>query len=128
MRNWCLLLAFAACLIFAGCSTGGSAQTGAAAHDHKPTLDVKLDISGRQITVKVISDMRISAEHVGQTRAQGEGHIHMYLDDGEKTIVTGGEQTFKDLAPGTHTLKISLHNNDHTPYDVTKTMNFEIKP
>jgi hypothetical protein len=121
------LLGIAACLIFTGCSTGGSAQTGAAAHDHKPSLDVKLDISGRQITVKVISDMHISAEHLGKTRVQGEGHIHLYLDDGEKSIVTGWEQTFKDLAPGTHTLKISLHNNDHTPYDVTITKNFEIK-
>lgn len=127
MRKWGLLAVIAACLLFTGCSSAGTAQTGAAAHDHKPELDVKLAISGSQVTVTIASDMHISPEHLGQARKQGEGHIHIYLDNGEKIVATTGEQVLKDLDKGPHTLKVSLHNNDHTPYDVTKTIDFEIK-
>lgn len=60
-------------------------------------------------------------------RESGEGHVHMYLDNGEKIGVKEGQKVFTDLAKGKHTLKVSLHNNDHTPYDVTNTFEFEIK-
>lgn len=116
-------------LVLTACGTGQAADAGSGQqHDHKPSLDVKLDVSGNQVTVKVTTDLAISAEHYGQARKDGEGHIHMYLDNGEKIGVKQGEQVFKDLKPGPHTLKVSLHNNDHTPYDVTKTFDFEIKP
>ncbi|WP_162309366.1 hypothetical protein [Cohnella abietis] len=90
-------------------------------------MDVKLDIEDNQVTVKVNTDMTISPEHYGKARQDGEGHIHMYLDNGAKVAVKQGQQVFPNLSQGKHTLKVSLHNNDHTPYDVTKTYDFEIK-
>lgn len=94
---------------------------------YKPKLDVKLDVEGRKAMITVNTDMMISPEHYGQARHDGEGHIHMYLDDGEKIAVKERTTAFPDLAPGKHTLKVSLHNNDHTPYDVTRTLEFEIE-
>jgi hypothetical protein len=90
-------------------------------------MDVKLDISGNKVTVTVNTDMKISSEHYGMAREQGEGHVHMYLDNGDKIGVKEGYKEFPNLSKGKHTLKVSLHNNDHTPYDVTKTKDFEIK-
>ncbi|MFK7696223.1 hypothetical protein [Paenibacillus sp. HJGM_3] len=127
MRSWGLSLVLAACLLFTGCGADSSVHTGAGAAHGKPTLDVKLTVTGNQVVVKVDTDMHISAEHQGQERVQGEGHIHMYLDNGEKVVVAQAEQTLKDVPVGKHTLKVSLHNNDHTPYDVTKSIDFEIK-
>ena len=94
--------------------------------NHKPTMDVKTEVKGTELDVDVTTDMMISAEHYGMARQTGEGHIHMYLDNGEKIGVKEGHKVFKDLPAGHHILKISLHNNDHTPYDVTKTVEFDI--
>jgi hypothetical protein len=124
MKN--LYLIVIVCLLLTAC---GSKETMHAGMDMsaKPTFDVKLEITGKDVKVKVDTNMHISPEHYGAARKIGEGHIHMYLDNGEKIGVTSEEQIFKDLAPGMHNLKISLHNNDHTPYDLTKNMDFEIK-
>jgi hypothetical protein len=123
-----LYLALVCCLILTACSSGKAAPSNKGFDQtHKPTMDVKTDISGNQITVKVTTDMTISAEHYGMERQPGEGHIHMYLDNGQKIAIKEGQMVFKDLASGQHTLKVSLHNNDHTPYDVTKTIEFAIK-
>jgi hypothetical protein len=95
-------------------------------HKYKPALDVQVEVSGNKATVTVTTDMSISESHVGQARKLGEGHIHMYLDDGEKETVTKGFNEYSNLAAGSHSVRVSLHNNDHTPYDVTKTIAFEV--
>jgi hypothetical protein len=120
----CLL--FICCLFLTACGNGADSSSDAHAA-HKPTLEVKLDVSGTQVTVSVDTDMTISPEHYGKARKAGEGHIHMYLDNQNKISVTEGQHVFADLAPGKHKLKISLHNNDHTPYDVTETYEFDIQ-
>jgi hypothetical protein len=71
--------------------------------------------------------MSISPEHYGMAREDGEGHIHMYLDNLPKIGLKEDHTVIPDLLPGKHKLKVSLHNNDHTPYDVTKTFEFEIQ-
>ena len=126
MKSFYLLIV--SCLILTACSTTKANSGAAQQHEgHKPTMDVTWEVSGNQIAVKVDTDLHISPEHYGQAREDGEGHIHMYLDNGEKIGVKSGEKVFTNLQPGKHTLKVSLHNNDHTPYDVTKTFDFEIK-
>lgn len=127
-RTW---MALAAAVILAtGCSKNtmselkgpASAETAA-----KPTLDVQVETSDRNATVTVTTNMKISEEHVGMTRVQGEGHIHLYVDGGEKVVVTDSKYVIKNLQPGKHQVNVSLHNNDHTPYDVGKQVEFEIK-
>lgn len=118
------------CMLLSACSSkqaSGDTADAPAAAAKKPSLDVELELSGNKATVTVSTDIAISKELYGKERVMGEGHIHMYMDDGEKIVVTDKVAVFKDLSVGTHTLKVSLHHNDHTPYDVTKTVEFEIK-
>lgn len=127
MRKGSVLLLF--CLLLAACGNGKNDSTNAAeAHQsHKPSLDVKLDFAGHDVTVTVTTDLHISPEHYGQARHEGEGHIHMYLDGGEKIGVKELKHVLPNVPSGHHNLKVSLHNNDHTPYDVTKTIEFDVK-
>ncbi|MBW5447991.1 hypothetical protein GE107_18200 [Cohnella sp. CFH 77786] len=125
MKAWrIIILGIICCLALAAC---GDKKEHAVHTKYKPTMDVKWKVEGSKLIVDVITDMHISPEHYGQGRKEGEGHIHMYLDDGEKIGVKAGHKEFEDLKPGRHVLKVSLHNNDHTPYDVTKTIEFEIR-
>src|SRR4051812_7614339 len=105
-------LSLVCCLILTACGSEKASTTLGTGHEseHKPSLSVKLDVAGNQATVKVKTDMSISAEHYGEARKPGEGHIHMYLGNGDKIPATQGEQVFNDLPAGHHTLKVSLHN------------------
>ncbi|MFC0214000.1 hypothetical protein ACFFK0_16340 [Paenibacillus chartarius] len=122
-----LFLLLSISLTACGAAKPSSSSHAQAHSDHKPTLDVKLEVSGNQVTVKLTTDMLIAPDKLGAARKEGEGHIHMYLDDGEKIAVASEVQVFKDLSPGPHTLRVSLHNNDHTPYDITKSFDFTIQ-
>jgi hypothetical protein len=117
------------CFVLAACGSSKAATSGtsSAGHAHKPSLDVSWQVAGTSLTVTVDTDLHISPEHYGQGREDGEGHIHMYLDDQDKIGVKERVKKFDNLPAGPHKLKVSLHNNDHTPYDVTKTFEFEIK-
>jgi predicted small secreted protein len=127
MKKLCAVLLICSAILTA-CGAGRPADSGAhQAHVYKPTLDVKVEVHGNKATVNVITDLHISPEHYGLARKDGEGHIHMYLDDGDKIGVKEAKKVFPNLPVGKHSLKVSLHNNDHTPYDVTKTVDFEIK-
>jgi hypothetical protein len=121
-------LILACCLILTACGSNKTDHsTMAMVPNEKPTMDVKTVVTGSELSVDVVTNMKISSEHYGTARVTGEGHIHMYLDNGEKIGVQEGHKVFKDLPSGHHTLKVSLHNNDHTPYDVTKTIEFDVQ-
>lgn len=127
MKKICAFIAICCSLLLAACGGPSSPGNDASSHaDHKPTLDIQWKVEGKTLIVDIATDMHISSEHAGQARKHGEGHIHMYLDNGEKTVLTENRTEFPNLPSGSHTLKISLHNNDHTPYDVTKTIKFDI--
>lgn len=113
------------CLMLTAC--GDNSGKSKAHEAFKPKMDVALVIDGSKIKVTVDTDMHISPEHYGLRRQEGEGHIHMYLDDLPKVGVKERVYVFPDLTSGHHKLKISLHNNDHTPYDVTITKEFDIQ-
>lgn len=126
-RSGKFILCFLLLPLLAACGDGGgSASDNSEAELFKPSLTVDLQIEGNTATVHVNTNMSISEEHYGQARKSGEGHSHMYLDNGEKIGVKGPVQVFENLSSGTHILKVSLHNNDHTPYDVTQTIEFDI--
>jgi len=67
----------------------------------------------------------VLTDPVGQPKALNTGHIHIFLDGayyGQATSVSSIQ--FVGLSPGTHTIKLELVNNDHTPLnpDVSKTI------
>ena len=79
------------------------------------------------VTVQVTNFKIVDKQ--GQANVSGEGHVHFYLDvaaptapgvpaipaGGEWAHVSGTTYTFKNVAPGTHTIDVELVNNDHTP-------------
>jgi hypothetical protein len=113
-------------VILTACGSGKK-ETAAAAADNKPSLALSVDVSGQTATIHFTTDLHISAEHYGKERVPGEGHIHLFLDDGEKKVITENTTVLKDLSVGKHNVKVSLHNNDHTPYNVSQSSDFEVK-
>jgi type 1 fimbria pilin len=94
----------------------------------KPSLDFTVEVSGHTATINIkTTDIVISPQHYGKERVPGEGHMHVFLDDGPKQGVTDDKYVLPDLAVGSHTVKVSLHNNDHSPYNVSLSKEFEVK-
>jgi len=59
----------------------------------------------------------------------GEGHFAISVDGGDAVHVFSKTYTLEGVESGTHTLRVELVNNDHTPYSpsVVKTVNFYIE-
>jgi hypothetical protein len=127
-KQWVVLAAVF--LLLAGCSTNTMSEVEEPPPSKtmaKPTLSLQVTTAGRSATLIITTNLRMSEDDFDMERMAGEGHIHLYLDDGEKLMIADKQYTFKNLKPGKHTIKVSLHNNDHTPYDVAKQIDFVIK-
>ncbi|OPH57529.1 hypothetical protein BC351_03105 [Paenibacillus ferrarius] len=120
-----LIIISAAALVISGC--GSSKKNEVSASSYKPTLEVSTEVKGDIATLTLTTDLKLSKEHYDQARKEGEGHVHLSLDKGEKEILTQPVKVYEHLSKGQHEVKVSLHNNDHTPYDVSKTVTFEVK-
>ena len=46
----------------------------------------------------------------------GEGHFHLFLDNGEYMPCAADKCTVSGVTPGPHTLKVTLQQNDHSDY------------
>jgi hypothetical protein len=127
-----LIITFFVCTALTGCSDYRDGQYVEVDQEKqemtskKPSLEANVTVNGDTALVSVKTSMKISGKMFGKERKAGEGHIHMYLDDGEKQPITFSPVKLEDLSKGEHQLKLSLHNNDHTPYDVTKTITFTV--
>jgi PBP1b-binding outer membrane lipoprotein LpoB len=111
-------------VVLVGC---GSKEANVNSAEAKPTLSVKTEVSGSSVTLQIETDLKLAPDNVGKARKAGEGHIHVSLDGGEKITVSQHTHTLKDLSKGPHKLNVSLHNNDHTPYEVGQALDFEVK-
>ncbi|MCD1257550.1 hypothetical protein B5M42_001700 [Paenibacillus athensensis] len=111
--------------ILTGCSS--TPTNGTQAGEKKPYLEATVTVNGTTAAIAIKTDLIISKEHYNQERVPGEGHIHMSVDNGENIIVTEDHTELTDLSQGPHNVKLSLHNNDHTPYDVSQSIDFEVK-
>ncbi|GGA07904.1 hypothetical protein GCM10008018_62010 [Paenibacillus marchantiophytorum] len=123
VKSMCLIAAVA--LLISGCGSTKSNKTTESVY--KPTLDASIEINGDTATLKLTTDLKLSREHYDQVRKEGEGHVHLSFDKGEKEILTEKVKVYEHVSKGQHEIKVSLHNNDHTPYDVSKTVTFEVK-
>lgn len=112
-------------LVISGC--GSAKLTTSATTSFTPTLEVSSVVKDDTVTLDLTTDLKLSKEHYDQQRVQGEGHVHISLDKGDKIVVTTKQKVLEHLSKGPHEVKVSLHNNDHTPYDVSKTVAFEVK-
>jgi hypothetical protein len=120
-----LYLLAALTIVISGC--GKAKTTTSNSPTFTPTLEVAYVVKDDTVTLDLTTDLKLSKEHYDQQRVQGEGHVHISLDKGEKIVVTTKQKVLEHLPKGPHEVKISLHNNDHTPYDVSKTVTFDVK-
>jgi hypothetical protein len=63
------------------------------------------------------TNFAITPERLNGAAAPGEGHLHLYIDD-HLIIMLGDWYHIDSLAPGDHTIRVGLFNNDHTAYAI----------
>ena len=92
--------------------------------DGKKTPSVKLIVSKDAMSgynVRIITkNFKWSPEHASSTHIPGEGHAHIYVDDVKIGRVYGEWYHLAtvnlNLIPGSHTIRVDLNGNDHSPY------------
>jgi hypothetical protein len=94
----------------------------------KPTLDAEIFQNGKNVTITLDTNIKISAVNYGGAHVEGEGHGHIFID-GVKVfeIITNEPYTIRGLATGKHIIEIFLQKNDHKYYGVSKRIEVEIK-
>ncbi len=99
-------------------SNEASATPTATAAD--PSISIVEPTAGATVGTVVFLQVQITgfiidAENVGQANVPGRGHYHVTVDGTTiDFMVTGRIYAVKDLTEGQHTIRVSLHNNDHT--------------
>lgn len=74
------------------------------------------DVMGPNVVVAVeITGFEIDPGAIGGANQPGKGHWHLLLDG--RLVAPQGKiyTTLPNVAPGQHTVKAELHNNDHSP-------------
>ncbi len=76
--------------------------------------DKRLDVS------VTYSGLKFDGTKIGLAPTVGDGMWHVFVDDkyaglSVSGIVTLPNDAFPELTPGEHTIKVDLHNNDHSP-------------
>jgi hypothetical protein len=106
-------------------------QTGGSALDmgSKPSLDAQYAVVGKSVTITYkVSNLKLSADHMGGAKVPGEGHLHLTVDGKQKAMLkTESPVKLENLAAGKHTIKLDLQQNDHTALNVEKIFNIEVK-
>lgn len=76
-----------------------------------------------------LSTADFALKQPGGEAKPGEGHFHLILDNQALVELSSKTHMFKDIATGSHTLKVEIVNNDHTSYTpkITKTISFTVQ-
>jgi hypothetical protein len=101
-------------------------ETASEEKEHKPSLLAEVKVEEGKATLFVETNLTVSKENYGGAKKNGEGHIHVYVNQGEKQGVTTFPYELKDIKSGLNVVRISLHNNDHTPYGVSREIEFDM--
>jgi plastocyanin len=88
----------------------------------KATISPKVVFAGGDIRVSIdVSNFKLDASQIGKANKAGVGHYHIYLDNntGVNYLAAGAATKAtvtipKGTSPGSHFLRISLRNNDHS--------------
>ncbi len=89
--------------------------------DDRPSISIVKPTDGAffyggDLEVEVsISGLMMNQSAIGGNNTAGEGHWHLYINDGLIGPYTDNTVMLSDLPVGHHVLKVQLMNNDHTP-------------
>ncbi|MGP3918396.1 hypothetical protein [Nonomuraea sp. 10N515B] len=105
-----ILLALAASMLLAGCSTAGA--TGA---DGSPTVTITGPANNADVAGTFSLEFTTSVE-IGPPES-GKHHVHVFTDGhtDDYTVVTASPFQIAGLPPGEHTVGVTLQNADHSP-------------
>jgi plastocyanin len=95
-----------------------------------PTAGQVIGITGDKTDVTLsMSTQNLLLKSPGGAAKKGEGHFRITIDNGPAATVTTKTYTMPGLAPGAHTAKVELLNNDRTKYSpaITKEVTFLIE-
>jgi undecaprenyl pyrophosphate synthase len=93
----------------------------------KPELKIKVKVVDNDAILFVDTNLIISKTNYGKEKKNGEGHIHVYVNNGKKQAITTFRYVLQEVKAGKNSVRVSLHNNDHTPYGVYEILEFELK-
>ncbi|MBU8907141.1 hypothetical protein [Desertibacillus haloalkaliphilus] len=83
----------------------------------KRTMKVNHEVKDKDVYVDcIVSDFTFSEERAGGSHVDGEGHIHLFVDDKRVDSIYQAAFIIKGLPTGNHTIKLELAKNDHTSY------------
>jgi len=89
------------------------------------TTLVTTDGYSKSATIKLmVTNFEIVAPK--NTLESNKGHFHFFLDNGTYIPIASTTYIFNNLTSGTHTLRITMNNNDHTYTEIEKTIVFTV--
>jgi len=74
-----------------------------------------LTVTPPEATPTLTETCALDPQLVGEDPRYGQGHLHYQIDGGPVIATTATKLSFHDLAPGPHTVVVSLAGNDHRP-------------
>lgn len=137
-----LVLAF---MLLLGCTLGGQQQQGAnqttpenqAPVVKTPSFAISSPTSGQVVTIDgergdvtlSLSIQNLILKAPGGAAKAGEGHFRVTVDANQPVTVTSRSYVMTGLAPGSHTVKVELLNNDNMKYvpSIEKTVTFTVE-
>lgn len=133
MRSSILAASMGLALLLAGCGTVQSTNA-SSVRAAIPQLTVNAPRTGETFNSSSVA-VSLTTRHIHlvnpathPANAQGEGHVHLYLDQRPVVMTYHRRYTFTHLKPGPHTLKIELVTNTMTPYKgAVRTVTFTTK-
>ena len=94
----------------------------------KPTLKVSHSLHGDDLHLQLtVTQFRFSLENMGKENRDGEGHVHLYLDDKKVAKIFDNTYVYRDIPRGKHQVVIELAHNNHESYGVKQSFAIEVK-
>lgn len=97
-------------------------STGITWRNTKKTPAISLIVtpaSGNGWTVSTnVKNFSFAPEKAGKKHVNGEGHIHLYVDNKKTARLYGFPHYLNDLGIGDHKIKVTLNSNDHRDYKI----------
>jgi plastocyanin len=102
-----------------------------------PTFTIASPTPGQVVTMAgstadvtlTVSYQNLALKPPGGAAKKGEGHFRVTVDSGQPATVSTRNYIMANLAPGAHTAKVELLNNDRTKYvpAIEKTVSFVVE-
>lgn len=84
-----------------------------------PSISILSPVDGATVPTHfdltlAVNNFTLAPNKVAGANTAGEGHYHVWVDDKYFTPGVAATMTLKKLTAGTHTIYVTLQNNDHT--------------